>query len=583
MISRATFVRAIKEAFAERELWLLNASVLLYVALLPFHLAISVPVPVLGQMRGTEVAALLVTLFAVMAYLRGHVRLQKAFWLYVFLALNVGAQALSVLFAPNGLDSFAPAIAMAQYSVLLFVLIHAFHSESLLKAILVVMGLSVLMVVGHALALFVIQGGVFHTREQPTIIGTEIGNYLGYLLAMFGVGVCYVFCTERTMTWRIISGVVLAGWLYSVIISGVKMSQIAVLALLLMLVLIAKCVRVRAGFALLVYAILFGIQFHIVPIQNQYVLARRAVEARVTMVESAWREASREIGRWSQERVRTVALSYRVKEKRTQRSTMEEPVGTPEGPGDAVAKPAPDAMMPPTSLASPVEKTAREKTSPASVVGQPPRAQETVMEQEPIAEPEPEPKVLSVRNTENFVQNRWVDESASSLELRSRGMFAAFYMGLSHPLTGVGPGQQLYFFDHFSEVVRERNYQTRSVMLIPRSLRKYVFSKAKWTISTSNPNNFLLMLWAETGLLGLVAFLGLFFVMGFEALRGWWLIRHKRGPCSLRFILASCVGLILFQLVNPFMLHPWFWTTLALLYASGRAVQTGSWKPRETI
>lgn len=140
-------------------------------------------------------------------------------------------------------------------------------------------------------------------------------------------------------------------------------------------------------------------------------------------------------------------------------------------------------------------------------------------------------------------------------------------MGLRFPLTGVGPGQQRYFFNHFSEIVREKTLDPAYYALWPRAVSQY-FSYDKWPITRTNPHNFFIMVWAETGIFGLIALLGIVGVVVIKPIRVLWTIRSSKMISALRFLFASFVGFMFFQQVNFSFLHPWVWTTFALLYVA---------------
>ena len=468
----------------------LNASILLYVALLPYNVFGFAVYPFDYVVKYTEVALLLVVVFGVHAAVRGQWKLRKAYWLYAFIALHVVAQGLSVWNAPRGIDSFAPAIAAVQYGVLLFILVNVFRSEKLLKAIMVVMGLSILIVVAHSLIIFVLEHGMFQTRTQPSIIGSHIGNYLGYLLVMYGVGVVFFFFRERLLWWRFAALLAVLAWMYTVIIAGIKTGQLAVALFLFLLWIVLRGRRAKALMVLVLFLALFAIQFNIVPLQHAYV----AVQQRI-------------LEPWA------------------------------HGGEQAVS---------------------RDRVVNAGDVVPPPERQTSTL--------------LTESSDRNIIKTRWTVESPNSLRLRSRGMLAGWSMGKAYPLTGVGPGQQMYFFNHFSEIVREKTYD-QYLPWLPHVIRKEVVNSLQWTISFSNPHNFFIMAFAETGIVGLFALLGIVGVICCKGVRATWMMRSHMMMHSLKFLFPSFLVLLMFQQINFFFLHPWFWTTLALVYVSASDIE----------
>jgi hypothetical protein len=588
------FVNIVRDVFLDTKLRYLNASILIYAALLPFNV-FGFTIPVLGKfIKYTEVALVFIVIFGVIAYLKKHIKIREANWLYLFLILNIGAQFLSIVFAPYPFNYIAPAIAAAQYSVLVFVLIQVFHSEKLIKAVLVVMGLSVLIVVFHSLILYVIQDGVFQTREQPSIIGNDIGNYLSYLLVMFGAGLAYIFLNERWGKWWVISAIVLAGWMYSVIITGVKMGQLTTLAMFSILFVILKGSRFRVLIAMAILFGLFGVQYNIVPIQNQVTDTKLAFNQKTQQVklaidntrDSILGNATARLALLTDKGPKEAGLALvsegnivedgkLVEGEAEVEGSVEGEAGAGEssegeesvtggdtGEGDAGIG---DVVEGEIEIGELTENN--EDVVEVAILDDEDAPEEIV---EPL-EPEPEPVKIAKEGKENFVQKRWVNDSASSLELRVRGILAAFSMGLDHPLFGVGAGQQMFFFDHYSELIREKSYAyPERFTFLPHTIRKPIVSTNRLTISQSNPNNILLMAWAETGIFGLVALLGILWMTFYEATKSLWRMRFKRGLFTFRILIASFLTLMMFQLVNPFILHPWLWTTLALLYASSQ-------------
>ena len=170
---------------------------------------------------------------------------------------------------------------------------------------------------------------------------------------------------------------------------------------------------------------------------------------------------------------------------------------------------------------------------------------------------------------QNNVKLRWENSAAlSSLGFRVRGVLAAWHMGLAFPLTGVGAGQSSLFFDHFSEVVREKGYNPAYLSFLPQFVRQYVVSNTKFTMAKTNPHNLFMIIWAETGIIGLVALLGIFAVIIVQSVRALWPSRLSVERRAIQFLFPSFIALTFIQMFSFLYVHPWFWTTVALWYVA---------------
>ncbi len=661
------FYYDLAEVFAKHGTRLLDISILLFIAFLPYHL-VNVSATIFGRaVRPTEFLFALVTTFFVYALLRGLVTIRKAYWLYFFLVLHATAQLVSVLFAPHGIDSYGPAISAATYSFVLFILINAIRSDALARLVLQVMGFSVFGVVIHSLYLYIIQGGIFLTREQPTIIGTDIGNYLAYLLVMFGAGSVYLFFRHREVAkkglappWSVtILFFTVVAWMYVVLLSGVKIAHIATFGFLLLLVVVLKGHRIWTFVFSALFVLLFFVQFNTSIIQEQTTSTYFAVREKVRDFEDSVVDRGENIGAsllafvapeekeeaTTASSVVAVAIATDTTQTTAPENIVEVNVSVPEVIIEQSLLEAPEEGYGPhydeveiedvegVPLAVLLEEIAskvvfeegrsddvlttsqEEETSVTSdaitreinvirvawasieLVEEPaaPESEaEIIFEEEEgfedvLVMPSPERvpgyeeyvafryassdkgvelETVAPLLEQDQLRTRWTVGASSSFRLRVRGMLAALYMGAAYPFTGVGAGEQMYFFDHFSEIVREKAYDESYLSFLPNEMRHILFTEEKWTISQTNPNNILLMAWAETGLMGLIAIIGILLVVTLRGIHGLWRARRSRQVLAMRILVPSFAALMLFQFVNPFILHPWLWTTLALVYVT---------------
>ena len=98
--------------------------------------------------------------------------------------------------------------------------------------------------------------------------------------------------------------------------------------------------------------------------------------------------------------------------------------------------------------------------------------------------------------------HRWT--SGNSLEIRVRGWLSGIFMATSHFWMGVGVGQTGHYFNDYSELVRE---STQGI-LPQLPYRKYLLSDKVLRHGTISIHNIFINAWAETGILGLFAIIG---------------------------------------------------------------------------
>lgn len=512
----------IKNALKDKDTFWLNLSILLFIALLPFN-AFGFKLPFFSsfEIKFTEVAFLFVAIFGLIAYFQKKLVLQKAYFLYFFLFLQAFANFLSIKFSPHPKESLRLAIAISQYSVLVFILINVVHTETLRKAILSVMGVILLIIVGHSFIIYLLQGGVFHTRFQPSIVGNNIAHYLCYVLLMYGAGVLYLFFNSHTK-WlkRVLFGCVIL-WLYVTVLPSAKIFQIATLLFLVILIITLNKHRKAVLVIIIAYIAAFTVQFKIVSISNTLLV-----------------------------------FKYRVVKKLFLASKPEESselLNLPE-PAKALEPVKPSSV----DVISPPQEQAVKPAQPPEV--KPAQA-------EPDKTEGIKPSLLDEYSDLNKVKKRWAKlELSDSLELRIRGIITGLFMGASQPWTGVGVGQTRYFFDRFSNEVRKKADDSSFLPYLP--FRVYIFTDKEWVGEAASIFNIFMNAWAETGIFGLIAIIGILSTVTVKGFRTLWKRSGSGKIETLRYIFPLFLVIVGVHQTIYLWAHPWLWTIIALTYTS---------------
>ncbi|MDO8435329.1 MAG: hypothetical protein Q7S89_01465, partial [bacterium] len=217
-------------------------------------------------------------------------QLVGAGWLYFFLALQAYAQFFSLSVAPR-LDVGVPvALAVARYSLLVFIIVNVVRSERLLKAILVAMGCVTVVIMAYTYVQYFMHHGDFQPGQQESILGINVAHYLAYALLMNGAGLVYLFLRgeHRRSVWYALV-IAIVAWLQMTILHTVKISQVATFGFLVLVFVVAKGVRIKAGLLVITFFVLFFVRFHIITIRNQSAVLRLAFTERVHEARSSFR------------------------------------------------------------------------------------------------------------------------------------------------------------------------------------------------------------------------------------------------------------------------------------------------------
>ena len=561
------FLRDVKSLIADQERRLLHVSLFAYILLLPFHLALSIRLPTIGHVvRYTEIAFVFVAFFGVQAWIRGHITLRRSYWLYGFLALQAAAQFMSIANAPFRTSFVAMGTSIAIYSIVVFILVNVIDSEKLLRVVLGFMGISLFVVVINSLYLFVANDWVFQTRDHSSIVGSRIGNYLAYFLVMYGAGLLFLFFREKVRLTRFLVLLAITAWMYVVILSGVKAASIAVLLFFLVLFFLLRGSRLAVASLVTLFLALFFMQINFLTVQEKIADARVVFVAQVGRVTAAGKRSIHI------PRITIVSLkkSPRVEPAPPAPRVEPAPPAPPESAYSvSVSVRAVPVRIPSTGNFAFVAPPVFEKDHPVKFTPQLEAPRSLVEVENERARGLFEIRDSSELVEQNNVKLRWENSAAlSSLGFRVRGVLAAWHMGLAFPLTGVGAGQSSLFFDHFSEVVREKGYNPAYLSFLPQFVRQYVVSNTKFTMAKTNPHNLFMIIWAETGIIGLVALLGIFAVIIVQSVRALWPSRLSVERRAIQFLFPSFIALTFIQMFSFLYVHPWFWTTVALWYVA---------------
>ncbi|MDO8463175.1 MAG: hypothetical protein Q7S96_02805 [bacterium] len=553
----------IREVLADRERRWLHASVLAAFALLPFTafgVQIPIAVPVIGaSVKLTELTLFAVLLAAVHAVATKRLRILRAPVLYALLALNAAAQFTAYSIAGDRALLLDVGIAVARYSVLVFLLVNVLRSDRLLRAVLTTMGTACLAVMAGTYVNLIVAHGALPTHAIAAIVGSGTPHVLAYALIAFGGGIVYHFVRGRRSWWGDGMFLVLAAlWIQLVFVAFVKIGQIVLFAFLVMLLPAVWRQWRRAALLVALFVLVAAYRLNIVDIRN-------GVHA--WAVESAAGIAVR----------RAMPMQYPVFPVSGDAVAL----GLHEWGGRIIARvpqpvlalaPPPTAPRPATTAIAHADRpswlsfrrTPSATALPVVMIGAAPVAVQ------PLPPPEAVAPVVDYYSEANRARRNWSSSHAGdSVSVRKRGLAVGWVIGRTHPLTGIGPGQlrDKTIFDAYSEQVRE---EARAASPYPW---KHVFFQDEEILAAPADKgifNLFMNAWAETGAPGLLAIIGLLGIVGIQGLRALWRARRVRDILPIAVLLPLFLALVLYHQTIYMWVHPWFWTMLALTYAAAR-------------
>lgn len=552
-LQSTTFWTLFRDALADRRTRWLHAALLAYVALLPFNAFKFTLFPIQRATKFTEVALLAIVILGVITFRREQWSLRKAYWLYAFLLFQAVVQFVSLIGSGHPREGLPIAVAVASYSVLVFILVNTVRSIALIRGMFVVMAMCVVVIVGHSIGVFFAQDWVFNTRMvgQPSILGNEHTHYLAFILILHGIGLVYLACTERHRTWRAFFWIAVALWMYVIVLSASKTAHLSLgfLLILLLIALYKEYGKVLALAALFAGAL--ALQAHIVPVKNAYLAMRHAAAVRAPQITPHTSrtatltqqgvvegiEAMRQAVVFEVQRVAAALQPIPPRAERINIATVAvtSPGESPPARGETVERGAPPQLTKPPPVSAPSESVAA-------------------------------PVYIGEYSEENLFHDRWRGGiNLRNSEVRTRGFVAGWYMGMSRPLLGIGAGQSPYHLDTYSEEVRRRLENPRFLSFVP--FRDQLLSRSEFPPGIVGNFNIFLNVWAETGLLGILAYAGILFTVLIRVFAAFWKIWGTQRNRALHFYLPMFLALLFFNQLNFFWVHPWFWTATAIIYA----------------
>lgn len=547
----------------------LESAVIFYIIALPFN-AFGFTIPFVGYLlKYTEVALLAIIVAAIYAYRQGALTIRKAQWLYGFLLLNAVAQLVSLLNARNPFEGFEVAFAVAQYSVVVFVLVNVVKTEALMRKLLVIMGIVSVLVISATYLQSVLAGlhkEDFQPGQNSSILGIDNAHYLAYFLILYGSGLAYLFITRRKTRKRryliILASLV---WFNILILAAVKIAVIAALFFLVLLPLLLKGYRLKAFALLGIFLVVFVYHLFAVPIKNYYLIVAHPIRPYLQATTDPLRNS-------------VFAIEDRVYEWRARRQLA---ALSKEVPIEASTSPEEIAMATPPSPTPMPSPVITESTS----LPLPPR-QEPLPPPPPPTPPPPSPSAPSVPfsvkrevsdevkkelvdeySKENRIWRRWTgSQKRDSFKIRQRGLAVAWLMGAESPFTGAGAGQtRPELFDEFTAKVR-----AKARTLDPSSWQNSIFVDEAILVNSADKGIFNIFgnAWAETGLPGLIAIVGILATVFFKGVQTLWRMRKVTGVYPIRILFPMFVAIILYHQTSYLWVHPWLWTIIALTYAA---------------
>jgi putative inorganic carbon (HCO3(-)) transporter len=160
---------------------------------------------------------------------------------------------------------------------------------------------------------------------------------------------------------------------------------------------------------------------------------------------------------------------------------------------------------------------------------------------------------------------------------------ASVAMIRDHPLLGIGPGKKNFrdAFQLYGGKIKEAEKQVKKekVSVQPKEIKIKKKTAVKGVEKLSHAHNLFLHMLVETGIVGLLAFLWLFVMVFYSAVKSWRPLKSGYEKALLLGITASLVSIFLHGLTDSFWKKPdvlFLWYIIGLLFAFIRAVPNDS-------
>lgn len=571
-------VLSLRENLRAEPIRWLNASIILYFILLPFN-TFGFTIPGIGYLfKYTEVVLLLIIAAGVYTYRVRVFPIKKARWLYVFLLLHTTAQFISLLNVDGliaALNRGLPvAISVASYSVLVFVLVNTIRSDDFLRKILVFMGVIGAIIAGlsflHAFWIR-LHGTDYHiSKTSAWLLGNSNPHYMAYFLLMYSSGLAFLFLRgkiqKRWQKWLLFFGVIAS--FNMLVVSSVKIAHVTTSAFLLGLIVLTRGARLRALALLVIFFAVFGYNLLKVPITNQYLVLTHSVRGRfIEPFKERIFVLEDRVYEWREQR-KLAALSGApspVETADARTAVAVAPLALAPSPPPAVS--APELPLPPIpkpELPPPPLLPAPEPSPPPPP---PPIAPKVPFEIKQDVSDEIKKELKDEYSDENRIWRRWQGgQLDDSKKIRQRGLAVAWLMGAESPWTGVGVGQTPpQVFDAFTAKVR-----AKARTLDSSSWKNLIFVDEEIKASPADKGvfNIFAIAFAETGLPGLVAIVGILATVFFKGAATLWRMRKIPGVYPIRILFPLFIAIILYHQTVYLWVHPWLWTVIALTYVA---------------
>ena len=143
------------------------------------------------------------------------------------------------------------------------------------------------------------------------------------------------------------------------------------------------------------------------------------------------------------------------------------------------------------------------------------------------------------------------------------GMLTGYEMGKAKPVLGQGVAATPRVIEHFSAVSLEKVKTDQYLPFV-----KYFISKKQSVFRPSDGGvfNVFVNAWAETGAVGLIAFLGIFVVVLSKCIKTVLKGKGREDKVVLKIVFPLLLGILFVHQTCYLIVGPWLWFVLSIAY-----------------